>query len=91
MKIAACYPQLSTTRKPDNVYEMNVSKEWKTDIIGQWFLREGENEVNLKILCLLAGDRVQDQKQWGRKQNEAEVLTELKRSGLEFDCLSQIV
>lgn len=27
MKIAACYPQLSTTRKPDNVYEMNVSKE----------------------------------------------------------------
>lgn len=63
MKIAACYPQLSTTRKPDNVYEMNVSKEWKTDIIGQWFLREGENEVNLKILCLLAGDRVQDQKQ----------------------------
>lgn len=52
MKIAACYPQLSTTRKPDNVYEMNVSKERTTDIIGQWFLREGENEVNLKIVSV---------------------------------------
>ena len=50
MKIAACYPQVSTTRKPDNVYEMNVSKEWTTGIISQWFLREGENEVNLKIV-----------------------------------------